>query len=200
MTFEYWYVGPELPLVLAVFVLMLLAREGGFRLARAWTPPNTDAVRPQVNVVVTGTLALLALLVAFSLTMAVGRYDARSQLVLAEANAIATLHLRARLLPAPAGPELVDRLRQYVDVSLNVTGDAHDLVRRSEMLQREMLTIVGALARQDSSSAPVERFIDGLKDLTDIHERRVSAFESFVPEAVLYVLAIAALGAALVAG
>jgi hypothetical protein len=200
MTFEYWYVGPELPLVLVVFVLMLLAREGGYRLARAWTPPNTDAVRPQVNVVVAGTLALLALLVGFSLTMAVGRYDARRQLVLSEANAVATLHLRARLLPAPAGPELIDRLRQYVDLRLDVTGDAYDLVRRSEALQREMLAIVRAVAPPESRSVAVERFIDGLKDLTDIHERRLSAFESFVPEAVLYVLAIAALGAALVAG
>jgi membrane-bound inhibitor of C-type lysozyme len=200
VTFEYWYVGPELPLVVVLFVLMLLVREGGYQIARARTRRNADAIRPQVNVVVTATLALLALLVGFSLTMAVGRYDARRQLVLAEANAIATLHLRARLLPAPTGPELVDRLRQYVELRLDVTGDAYELTRRSETLQGEMLTLVGTLARQEPRPVSVERFVDALKDLIDIHERRLSAFESFVPEAVLYLLAIAALGAAFLAG
>jgi hypothetical protein len=200
MTFEHWYVGPELPLVVALFILMLVAREGGYRIARARAQHNSDAIRPQVNVVVAATLALLALLVGFSLTMAVGRYDARRQLVLAEANVIGTMHLRARLLPTPTGPELVDRLRRYIDLRLDTAGDAYDLARRSEVLQGEMVTIVGALATQDPRSVAVERFIDALKEFIDIHERRLSAFESFVPEAVLYMLAMAALGAALLAG
>ena len=40
----------------------------------------------------------------------------------------------------------------------------------------------------------MERFVDALKDLIDIHERRLSAFESFVSEAVLYLLAGALAG------
>ena len=200
MTYEYWYVGPELPLVVGLFLLVLLAREAGYRVGRVEAGPSADPVRPQVNIVVAATLALLALLVGFSLTMAVGRYDARRQLVLTEANAIGTAHLRARLLPPPAGPELVTRLREYVALRLDATGDVHDLARQTEALQGEMVTMVGSLARQEPSSGSVERFIDALKELIDLHERRVSAFESFVPEAVLYLLAIDALGAAFVAG
>ena len=63
-----------------------------------------------------------------------------------------------------------------------------------------MIGLAGSLVRQESSPASVDRFIDALKDLIDIHERRVSAFESFVPEAVLYLLAIAATGGAFSAG
>ena len=152
MTFEYWYVGPELPLVVVLFVLMLLAREGGYRIARARSQRNADAIRPQVNVVVAATLALLALLVGFSLTMAVGRYDARRPLVLAEANAIATLHLRARLLPAPTGPELVDRLRRLH----RAASRRHRRRLRSQPAigdaSGEMLTTLGALARQEPRS------------------------------------------------
>ena len=144
--------------------------------------------------------ATLALLVGFSLTMAVGRYDARRQLVLTEANAIGTAHLRARLLPAPVGPAVLDRLRRYVVLRLDVTGDVHELATRVEALQGEMIGLAGSLVCQESSPASVDRFIDALKDLIDIHERRVSAFESFVPEAVLYLLAIAATGGAFSAG
>lgn len=200
MTYEYWYVGPELPLVVALFGLMLVAREVGYYVGRRQAGPSADPIRPQVNVVVAATLALLALLVGFSLTMAVGRYDARRQLILTEANAIGTAHLRARLLPAPVGLELVDRLRQYVALRLDDTGDTQDLAARTEALQGEMVALVGSLARQQPSSASVDRFIDALKELIDLHERRVSAFETFVPEAVLYLLAIAALGGAFVAG
>ncbi len=200
MTYEYWYVGPEMPLVLALFGLMLFAREMGNRMGRTRAGPSADPIRPQVNVVVAATLALLALLVGFSLTMAVGRYDARRQLILTEANAIGTAHLRARLLPPPTGPELVERLRQYVALRLDIAEDAHVLAARAEALQGEMVAMVSPLARQQPSSASLDRFIDALKELIDLHERRVSAFESFVPEAVLYLLAIAALGGAFVAG
>ena len=91
--------------------------------------------------------ATLALLVGFSLTMAVGRYDARRQLVLTEANAIGTAHLRARLLPAPVGPAVLDRLRRYVVLRLDVTGDVHELATRVEALQGEMIGLAGSLVR-----------------------------------------------------
>jgi hypothetical protein len=51
VTYEYWYVGPELPLVVALFVVMLLARELGHRVGRPEAGPGADPVRPQVNVV-----------------------------------------------------------------------------------------------------------------------------------------------------
>jgi hypothetical protein len=61
-----------------------------------------------------------------------------------------------------------------------------------------MVTMVGSLARQNRpwiGGSPQS----ALKEFIDLQERRVSAFETFVPEAVLYVLAIAALGGAFVA-
>ena len=41
-------------------------------------------------------LGLLALLLAFSLSIAINRYDERRQLVVAEANSIGTAYLRAQ--------------------------------------------------------------------------------------------------------
>ncbi len=46
--------------------------------------------------IVGATLGLLALLVGFSLSMAVSRFDARRRLILAEANEIATAYVRPR--------------------------------------------------------------------------------------------------------
>src|SRR6187399_3784210 len=74
--------------------------------------------RPDANVepvgVVQGTLlGLVGLLLAFGLTMAVGRYDARRALVVQEANDIGTTYLRAQLLPEPIRTQSMDALRDY---------------------------------------------------------------------------------------
>ena len=206
MIFGLSYSGPELPLVVLLLVLMLLVSEGGYRVGRAGAARVADGLKTQVSTILTGTLALVALLLGFSLTMAVSRYDERRELVQAEATAIGTAHLRARLLPAPEGPELASRLRRYVDLRLDVARLAPDLarmaeaIRASETLQTEMLATAIRLARQDPHSAPVDRFIDALKEVVALHERRVSVFESFVPETVLHLLGLAALGGALLAG
>lgn len=44
---------------------------------------------------------LVGLLLAFGLTMAVGRYETRRVLIVQEANTIGTTFLRAQLLPEP---------------------------------------------------------------------------------------------------
>lgn len=206
MIFGFSYSGPELPLVVLLLVLMLLVSEGGYRMGRAGAARVVDGLKTQVSVIVTGTFALLALLLGFSLSMAVSRFDARQGLVVAEATVIGTAHLRARLLPAPEGPELANRLRRYVDLRLDAAQSASDparmaeAIRASEALQTEMLATAVLLARQDPRSAPVDHFIEALKDIVALHERRVSGFESFVPEAVLHLLGLAALGGALLAG
>jgi membrane-bound inhibitor of C-type lysozyme len=75
-----------------------------------------------------------------------------------------------------------------------------EAVRAAEALQTEMLAMAVTLARQDARAAPADRFAEALKDVIAVHERRLAAFESFVPETVLQLLGLAALGGALLAG
>jgi membrane-bound inhibitor of C-type lysozyme len=206
MGFEYLTAGPELPLVAALFAAMLLIHEGGYRVGRRAAARAAAGTTSQVNVVAAATLALLALLVSFSLNMAVTRYDARRQLVVTEATAISRAHLRARLLPSPEGPELARQVRRYVDLRLASVARlsnreaAGAALRNAEALQAEMLAAATRLARKEPRPAPVEPLIQALKEIIDVHERRVSAFESFVPDAVLYLVGLAALGGAIVMG
>jgi hypothetical protein len=186
MSFEFSYFGPELPVVGLLFALMLLVSEIGYRIGRSGTV-RAAGMGTHVTPLVTGTLALVALLLGFSLSMAVSRFDVRGQLLQAEATAIGTAHLRARLLPAPEGPVLEDRLRRYVDLSLETAGRAPDrsrtteTVRAAEALQTEMLATAVTLARQAATRAPADRFAEAMKDVVDVHERRLSAFETSCP-------------------
>jgi len=66
----------------------------------------------KISTVLTATLTLLALIIGFSFSMAVSRYDQRKNY---EANAIGTEYVRADLLPADDGTKLRELLRKYVN-------------------------------------------------------------------------------------
>jgi hypothetical protein len=74
-----------------------------------------DDVRDDFQTVMTATLTLLGLIVGFTFSMAVGRYDQRKNLEKEEANAIGTEYLRADLLPPAEGENVRKLLRNYVD-------------------------------------------------------------------------------------
>ncbi len=59
-------------------------------------------------------LGLLALLIGFTFSLALQRYDARRELVIAEANALGTTWLRSDLLEPAPRQQLRQVLRRYV--------------------------------------------------------------------------------------
>jgi hypothetical protein len=67
------------------------------------------------KVVEGATLTLLGLLIGFSFSMAISRYDQRKNYEEAEANAIGTEYLRADLLPAADAAKIHMLLRAYLD-------------------------------------------------------------------------------------
>ena len=89
-------------------VVVLVAVVGGFTVIGIVVGRRVGA-RPDAEVepvgVVQGTLlALVGLLLAFGLTMAVGRYEARRAVVVQEANDIGTTYLRPSCCPSRLAP------------------------------------------------------------------------------------------------
>jgi hypothetical protein len=85
----------------------------GWRLGRkVWRPQEHN--REDFKFVVGGTLTLLGLIIGFTFSMAVGRYDQRKNCEEDEANAIGTEYLRADLLPVSDAANLRSLLTNYV--------------------------------------------------------------------------------------
>jgi len=104
------------------------------------------------NVVQTATLTLLGLIIGFTFSMALNRYDQRKNLEEEEANAIGTAYLRADLVAAPHAARLREVLRQYAGVRVQyyTTRDAavlQDANTKAGKLQNDMWAAVrdGAL-------------------------------------------------------
>ncbi len=101
--------------LLLTFVSMWLAALIGAWLARRRLVDLELEGRSVFGVVVTSTLALLALIIGFTFSMALTRYDERKNLEEAEANAIGTEWVRADLLPKADADKVRLLLRSYLD-------------------------------------------------------------------------------------
>src|SRR4051812_21029294 len=75
-------------------------------------------LREPLGVIQTALVGLVALLLAFGLSMAVGRYQSRRDAVVLEANTIGTTYLRAQTLAEPMRTESLALLKQYADARI----------------------------------------------------------------------------------
>jgi uncharacterized membrane protein len=185
-------------------VLLLAAKEVGYYAAcRSKTQRGLqDTVRTSVGVITGGMLALLAFLLAISLSIADRRYEERRAVVLAEANAIGTAWLRAGALDSDAGREMQRLLLDYTEVRVEAVKTAEAsaaILERTSTLQDEIWTIAGTVAR--AAPTPVSaQLLASLNETFDLALSERRAFQSVVPTHIMRVLlwtslfAVAALG------
>jgi len=99
---------------ISLTVLWLAAWIGAYFRKRRRQPAK-DEERQDYSVVEGATLTLLGLIIGFSFSMAISRYDQRKNYEEAEANAIGTEYVRADLLPAADAAKIHALLRNYLD-------------------------------------------------------------------------------------
>src|SRR3954468_7318414 len=101
-------------LVFAASLLVLwLSAQTGVYLCRRRAKLDQDE-RADLGVILTATLTLLGLIIGFTFSMAITRYDLRKYDEAAEANAIGTEFARAGLLPEGDVARTRELLRKYL--------------------------------------------------------------------------------------
>jgi len=179
-----------------VLVIVLAAIEIGFRLGRrSHHAVIDDDAKAHINATQASTLGILALLLAFTFSLSLQRFDTRSDAMVDEANAIGTAYLRAQMLPAPLRDETRALLRDYVDVrvdagSVSITRDEDwaSLMARAGSLQNALWDKARRAAEADPSPVPSGMFVQATNDLIDSFGRRDAALHRHVPEVVLFLL------------
>jgi hypothetical protein len=177
----------------------LLATEAGFLLGHRSQSNTNDHSRSQIYTIQGATLGLLALLLGFTFSMAMSRYETRKQLVLEESNAIGTTYLRAQLLPEPARQEISKLLRRYVEVRLDFyhAGNDQKLLRevsdKTERLHNQLWADAVGVGEKDPRAVTTGLFLQSLNETIDLHAKRITALENHVPEITLVLLYFVAL-------
>jgi hypothetical protein len=173
---------PVLFFLISLLVLWLSAHLG--TLLRRRNPLSGDD-REDFGFVQAASLTLLGLIIGFSFSMAIGRYDQRRNYEEAEANAIGTEFVRAGLLPASDAAHVRTLLAKYIDyrVLFYRTRDQHEVQQinaDTSQLQAEMWSAVQnpALAQQTPVTALA---VAGMNDVLNSQGYTQAAWWNRIP-------------------
>lgn len=139
---------PRLFFLFSLFGLWFAAEIGA---AFGRRRPLKDDEREDFGVVQAAALTLLALIIGFSFSMAIARYDLRKNYEEAEANAIGTEYVRAGLLPAVDATEVRLQLKRYIALRISFyrsrdQAELRQINADTAQLQGEMWSAVQAPA------------------------------------------------------
>ena len=151
--------------------------------------------------------ALLGLMIAFTFSGALSRYDSRRLQVVDEANAIGTAWLRIDLLSASAQPRLRELFRDYVDSRIATYSKLPDIAAarreatQSQRLQNEIWArSVAALRMGETPFGTEVLVVQALNQMFDISAARIAATQIHPPSIIYAMLIGLALASALLAG
>ena len=186
---------PILVFASSLFVLAMAAAIGDA--LRNWVTPLKEEDRNDFGVVLGATLTLLGLLIGFSFSMAVSRYDQRKNYEEAEANAIGTEYVRADLLPNADGENVRELLKKYLDqrISFYTTLDRDKLAKingDTTELQNELWSAV----RPGAATQPtpvVALAVSGMNDVLNSQGYTQAAWWNRIPIAAWALMAIIAI-------
>jgi hypothetical protein len=182
--------------IAVIFVILLGATELMFRVGRRLRTRYDERTREQTVTVQTATLGLLALMLAFTMSMAESRFDARRRIKVAEAAAVGTTYLRAELLPEPQRSESRALLRSYVAERRAFYRAIEDDVRRStahaRALQAQLWTLASGAATAHPEWDVLTTYLESLNAVFDLEAARSVAVEARLPAEIHLVLVLMA--------
>ncbi len=190
---EYMYDHSSFLIVGLLLIALLAATEAGYRVGYKFARDTDETTRAQISTIQTSMLGVLALLLAFTFSLSLQRYDTRSEAVNNEANSIGTAALRTGLLPESVRTESQALMRDYLDLRIRAGQISLDRVDERDSVLRESDRVFNLLwenalqaSREDASPVTSGLFIQSLNDLIDAYGSRDAALERHVPELVLF--------------
>jgi hypothetical protein len=152
-------------------------------------------------------LALLGLLLAFTISGAGSRLDARRLLIIEETNAIGTAYLRLDMLPEAARSALQENFRRYLDTRIEVYRKLPDIAaakqelgKANDLQQEIWQQAVAAVRAQDAPPQAAILLLPALNTMIDITMSRTLAMHIHPPPIIFILLCLLALISALLTG
>lgn len=197
---------PTWLIAIALFSAMLVANEIGFRSGKRGRDQETELSRSAATALKGSVFALVALLLGFSFSATTGRYDLRQRLVLDQANAVGTCHLRAGLLDESSRDRIRISLRRYVRAHLDYAkaGDDHAVLSQvaSEIdrITAALWATVEEANRKSPDAVRNSLIVPAANEVIDLSSTRSWAGRNHLPVPVLVLLLASVLVSALLLG
>ena len=193
---------PALVFVISFVVLAISARLGVLFSQRRRIPEGD--VREDFGVIQAATLTLLGLIIGFTFSMALNRYDQRKNYEKEEANAIGTEFVRASLLPAEAAANARTLLVGYLDQRIHFyqTRDSEELAKinaQTAKLQSDLWTSVQKPAVAQPSPL-IALAVSGMNDVLNSQGYTQAAWWNRIPVAAWGLMGLIAICSNLLVG
>jgi hypothetical protein len=174
---------PILIFVLSLLILWAAARLGAW--LRNRRPALHEKERDDFSVILGATLTLLGLIIGFTFSMAISRYDQRKNYEEAEANAIGTEYLRADLLPAADAARVRTLLGRYLDQRILFYQAAHgshldEIDTRTAQLQNDLWSVIRPVAAAQPTPI-VSLAVSGMNDVLNAQGYTQAAWWNRIP-------------------
>jgi hypothetical protein len=192
---ELLYGYSSIVITAVLFIAIIAFNEFGFRVGRFVQEKTDDEVKTLTGSIQASILGLLALLLGFTFSMSMQRFDSRSMALIDEANAIGTAVLRIQLLPSQYQDKAHEYFRKYVDLRVSI--GQLDLTKQDERenynkkitdLQGELWSLAIAATTDDPRPVTTGSFVKSLNDVIDSQGKRSALLQMHVPEIVLLLL------------
>lgn len=191
-----WLIGIGL-----LLLLILSFRVGLWLRAR---PVHTDDRTDDEGYLLSAALALLGLLIAFTFSLALNRYDSRRALVVQEANAIGTAWLRAGLAEGDGGQALQNAIARYSDIRMQLpTSTNEDEAARIEVRTSSAQSALWRQMKATIATMPppiAATLVSAMNEMFDVASARKAERAAHIPSDVLAVLILCAGMAAVIIG
>jgi hypothetical protein len=192
---ELLYGYSSIAIAVILFIAIIVFNEVGFRVGHFIQTRTDSEVKALTGSIQASILGLLALLLSFTFSMSMQRFDSRSMALVDEANAIGTAMLRVQLLPEKYKKEATEYFRRYV--YLRVAISKLDLTRQKERktynkqitdLQNKLWSLAISATNDDPRPVTTGAFVKSLNDVIDSQGKRNALLQMHVPEVVLLLL------------
>lgn len=190
----------------ALFVSMLAFFELGRRLGVRMVERKGPGARAGVGSIDSAVYAVLALLIGFTFSGATSRFDSRRRLVIDEVNAASTAWMRIDALPTEAQEPVRAALRGYLDallVAYTKPDESSEEARARVDLTRAQNDLwaksVAASLTEGGEKARM-LLLPSVNEMFDAADKEQLTGQVHPPLAIYWLLAIAALAAALFGG
>lgn len=182
-------------IVSILFIGIIIFNELGFKIGQYVQARKDSEVKTLTGSIQASILGLLALLLGFTFSMSMQRFDNRSMALIDEANAIGTAILRVQLLPEQFQPEAKSLFQEYLDLRVKIGRiDLTEVEKRNSdnekiiNLQNQLWSLAVSAAEFDPRPVTTGAFINSLNEVIDSQGKRNALLQMQVPEIVLILL------------
>lgn len=184
----------------AFFLLLSLAFWAGTLLR-----PTAEGTAPEASTadghLLSAVLALLGLLIAFTFSLALSRYDSRRSMVVEEGNAISTAWLRATLADGAEGEAYRAAIRTYTDIRIKLPDSGNRAQVEAASMAAQNAVWAGLKTALPHVDGPIgATMVNATTEMFDAAERRKAERSARIPGRVLDVVSLYALVAAGIIG